>query len=149
MTYSRNGSVLKEGELMKRENLANTLEMISNEGPDIFYKGKLAKTIVRNLKKAGAIINLKDFNNYNAIIRKPLEGFYRGRKVITAGIPARYNFITIIIISGAIALEILGILEHFNMNENTFDNTHILIEAFKHGYSSRSLLGDPIYPVSV
>lgn len=56
----------------------------------MFYHGQLAKTMVKNLRKAGAIISLKDLGSYNVVIRKPLEGFYRDRKVITAGIPARY-----------------------------------------------------------
>ena len=74
---------------MKRENLASTLELISEHGADIFYHGQLAKTIVNNLKKIGAIITLKDMGEYNVVIREPLEGWYRDRKIITVGIPAR------------------------------------------------------------
>ncbi|KAM0684366.1 hypothetical protein MDAP_000134 [Mitosporidium daphniae] len=135
-TYTRNGSVYSEGEILKRGNLASTLELIAEQGADVFYHGQLAKTMVKNLRKAGAIISLKDLGSYNVVIRKPLEGFYRDRKVITAGIPA----------SGSIVLQVLGILERFKLNRNTVENIHILVEALKHGYASRSLLGDPVPP---
>ena len=51
--------------------------------------------------------------------------------------------------SGSIVLQILGILERFHLNRRTLENIHILVEALKHGYASRSLLGDPIPPFKV
>lgn len=51
--------------------------------------------------------------------------------------------------SGSIVLQVLGILERFKLNRNTVENIHILVEALKHGYASRSLLGDPVPPFKV
>jgi len=35
--YKPNGTLLVEGDLLKRENLADTLELIATEGADAFY----------------------------------------------------------------------------------------------------------------
>lgn len=36
--YAPNGTLAREGDLIRRPALATTLETIANEGPDAFYK---------------------------------------------------------------------------------------------------------------
>lgn len=43
----------KEGEIIFRPKLANTLETIANNGAEVFYNGSLAKDIVSDIREAG------------------------------------------------------------------------------------------------
>ncbi|XP_064424137.1 glutathione hydrolase 1 proenzyme-like isoform X2 [Latimeria chalumnae] len=46
------GEILKKGEMIRFTKLARTLEIIANEGPDAFYTGSLATSIVKDIKDA-------------------------------------------------------------------------------------------------
>ena len=49
---------------MKRPKLAATLRIIANNGPDAFYTGELADTIVREIQNRSGIITKADLANY-------------------------------------------------------------------------------------
>ena len=51
-------------------NLGKTLELIANEGPDIFYRGEIAHSISRAV---GENLTLKDLNDYSSQWIKPLR----------------------------------------------------------------------------
>uniref|UniRef100_A0A3P9ATC9 Gamma-glutamyltransferase 5a n=1 Tax=Maylandia zebra TaxID=106582 RepID=A0A3P9ATC9_9CICH len=51
----KNGNLLKTGDTVKFEKLADTLEMIANEGPDVFYNGTIAKNLISDIQDAGII----------------------------------------------------------------------------------------------
>lgn len=70
------------GETLKQPDLAWTLEQIRDKGADGFYKGEVAKRLVDDLQAHGGIITLKDLANYDAKIRTPLRGTYRGYDLI-------------------------------------------------------------------
>ena len=54
----------QEGELYKRQNLANTLERIGRNGLEEFYTGNTAKTLIDELQKRNSILTLEDLQNY-------------------------------------------------------------------------------------
>ena len=54
----------KKGDLLKQEELAQTLERIRDNGQDGFYKGKTAQLFVDYVKELGGIISLKDLEKY-------------------------------------------------------------------------------------
>lgn len=54
----------KEGEKLKRERLADTLDTIAREGADAIYNGSLTKVLVDDMRKYGSIITEQDFHNY-------------------------------------------------------------------------------------
>ena len=76
-TYAPNGTTLKKGDTCYRPNLADTLELIANEGVEAFYSGKLAQGIVDTTSKTGGIMTLDDLAGYEAIIRQPVNITYR------------------------------------------------------------------------
>ncbi|KAF9980045.1 hypothetical protein BGZ65_005626 [Modicella reniformis] len=134
--FAPNGSALKEGEWIKREALANTLEAISKEGSKAFYEGRIAKLIVDYVNKNGGEMTMTDMKNYKPLIKEPLVGYYLGRKIYTTPAPT----------SGPALLSILNILERYNVGKSSDgDNVevHRLVEAMKHGYAQRTELGDP------
>lgn len=50
-----NGNLVKTGDIVKFEKLANTLEMIANHGADAFYTGRIAENLVRDIQEAGIV----------------------------------------------------------------------------------------------
>ncbi|CAG8502504.1 8218_t:CDS:10 [Paraglomus occultum] len=133
--YMPNGTLLVEGDLLKRENLADTLELIATEGADVFYNGSIANALVDKIQQEGGILTLEDFASYNPIVREPVVGYYHGRKISTAPAPA----------SGPALINILNILEGYELKVDgpTQVNVHRIVEALKYGFARRTELGDP------
>lgn len=52
-----NGNLLKTGDIVKFEKLADTLEMIANHGADAFYTGRIAEDLIRDIQEAGIVIS--------------------------------------------------------------------------------------------
>lgn len=62
-----------EGDIIKREKLARTLEIIADQGADAFYNGSLSNHIVQEIQEQGGIITEKDLSNYQVDIREALN----------------------------------------------------------------------------
>ncbi|EOV8254329.1 gamma-glutamyltransferase [Escherichia coli] len=119
-------------------NLAKSLEMIAENGPDEFYKGTIAEQIAQEMQKNGGLITKEDLAAYKAVERTPISGEYRGYQVYSMPPPS----------SGGIHIvQILNILENFDMKKYGFgsaDAMQIMAEAEKYAYADRSeYLGDP------
>ncbi|KAL1917076.1 uncharacterized protein VTP21DRAFT_5274 [Calcarisporiella thermophila] len=136
-TFAPNGTLLAEGDLLLRPNLANTLETIANEGADAFYTGKIADHLIERIQSTGGVLTREDFAAYRAIIREPISTYYHGRKIITGPAPT----------SGPVLIAVLNILERYNLKVGGLNevNLHRIVEAFKHGFAARTELGDPEY----
>ena len=105
--FLRDGKFYETGETFRQPELASTLDRLIKSGPNEFYQGRTAELIAESMKKYGWI-TMEDLKNYRAIEREPLKGMYRGHEIITMPPPS----------SGGIALiEMLNILEHFNLKE--------------------------------
>ena len=50
-----NGNLLKPGDIVKFEKLADTLEMIADQGADVFYTGRIAEDLIRDVQEAGIV----------------------------------------------------------------------------------------------
>lgn len=133
--YFPNGSPVKKGEIVKRPNLANTLETIANEGANAFYEGQIASQLVEKIQSTGGIVTLEDFKSYQPVIRDTVSTYYNGRKVTTCSEPT----------SGPMLLSVLNLIERFQMKVDglTGLNMHRLVEAFKFGFAFRTEFGDP------
>jgi gamma-glutamyltranspeptidase len=53
-----------EGDLHKRESLANTLKVLAEEGSDAFYKGRLGQQIIEELRQLGSNMTMQDLSEY-------------------------------------------------------------------------------------
>lgn len=51
-------NILKENDIIRFPRLADTYQRIAEEGPDVFYDGPIARTIVRDVQAAGALSRL-------------------------------------------------------------------------------------------
>src|SRR5882724_6010029 len=131
------GSDYKPGDLLVQDDLANSLKQISQDGPDAFYKGQIGKLIAAEMARSGGLITEEDLAGYQAMMRKPVEGTYRGYDVFSMPPPSS---------GGAHVIQILNILEGFPIGELGFgsaETMHLMAEAMKRAYADRSeYLGD-------
>lgn len=121
---SEDGVALREGQWIKREALADTLEKVGEEGADAFYTGAIAQRIVDHVQKHGGIMTMDDMKGYKPLVKKPVVGYYQGRKVYTSPAPT----------SGPALISILNILERYNMGKSKQDinvETQRFVEAMK------------------
>ena len=82
--------------------LARTLRAIGRD-PEAFYRGALADRIAAAARADGGVLAAADLAAYRVRERAPLEGRYRGRRVVTMPLPSA---------GGAIVIALLQALEH-------------------------------------
>ena len=136
--YTRDGVPLSVGHRFVQPEYADALERIGADGPEVFYRGKLADRIDRDMRAHGGLLRRSDLEQYRPILHDtPLSGLYRGHRVDS--VPASCG--------GPTALEILHILDRFDlaaMGLGTPEYLHTLIEAVKLAAVDRfTYLGDP------
>lgn len=136
--YKADGKPYQKGERLVQKNLAHSLQLIAQQGPDAFYKGKIADEIAGEMAQHGGLIDKPDLAAYRAVERKPVSGTYRGYEVFSMPPPS----------SGGIHIvQILNILENFDLAKFGFgsaDAMQVMAEAEKYAYADRSeYLGDP------
>jgi len=132
-----NGKAPKKGELWRNPNLANTLEKISREGRNGFYKGTTAKTIADYIQAQGGFLSVEDLASHRGEWVQPISTNYRGVDVWE--LPPNGQ--------GLAALQILNILEAYNFSKIAFgspEHVHLFTEAKKIAFADRAALyADP------
>jgi gamma-glutamyltranspeptidase/glutathione hydrolase len=126
------------GDRLVLGDLGKTLRAIATGGADAFYKGWIADRIAEDMKANGGLITKEDLAAYQAKVRTPIRGTYRGFEIVSMPPPS----------SGGIALvEMLNILEPMNLKEKgllTAPALHAQAEAMRRAYLDRArFLGDP------
>lgn len=135
--FAPNGTLLNEGDTIRNVNLSRTLASIAEHGPDVFYNGPIAKSLVSKIQATGGIMIEEDFANYKVKVAKALQGTYLNQKVYTSHPPA----------SGPVLLNMLNILEHYPLIQEGLTplNFHRMVESLKFGFASRTRIGDPAF----
>jgi gamma-glutamyltranspeptidase/glutathione hydrolase len=135
--YLVQGRAPAAGTLLKLPDLARTLQLISDSGPDVFYRGQIADLIVAEMERGKGLITHEDLRRYRAHWRDPIVLRYRGRTIISMP-PAS---------SGGVTMgEILNIMEGYDTLGafGTADHVHVLTEAMRRAFMDRNRwLGDP------
>jgi len=134
------GTSLREGDTLVQADLAATLSAIATLGGRGFYEGPVAEKLAAAIRDAGGIMTTEDLKSYQAVIRAPVRGSYRGYDILAMPQPSS---------GGVVLLETLNILEGFPMREmkqGSAPSFHVMIEAMKRGYADRArYLGDPAF----
>lgn len=141
-TYTRDNELIKEGDMVIRENYAKTLKIIMDD-PESFYGGELGDAIVKAVRDKGGVINKEDMVKYRVVHRKVLEGKYHDYKVYTTTLPT----------SGPLIIQALNILEKYDLRKletesiksRKFRHFHLLVEIFKFVMARRGELSDPAF----
>jgi len=129
--FAPNGEPLPEGALLVQPDLAKTFKLIKDYGPDIFYKGDIAKAIVEAVQSRGGTMTLEDLTNYEVKFREPIRGTYRGYEIVSMPPPSS---------GGLTLLQMLKILEAYDiraLGHNTTQTLHLMIEAMRIAYADR------------
>lgn len=123
------------GATLKFEALANTIELLGQNGLRSFYDGDLAFEHGKWLGENGSPIRREDFQSYRAAIVEPLSVKLRQSKVFNLPPPTQ----------GISSLMILGLFDRLAAEEEGgFDHIHGLVEATKRAFLLRNRhLGDP------
>ena len=126
------------GDTWVQADLANTLQLIRDNGREGFYGGQVADQIEAEMAAGGGIISKEDLKNYQSQWREPLVGNYKEYKVITMPPTS----------SGGIALlQLLNSVEEYPLKRwgfNSDSTVQIMVEAERRVYADRAThLGDP------
>ncbi|MAD91235.1 MAG: gamma-glutamyltransferase [Gammaproteobacteria bacterium] len=136
--YKADGVAYEAGELFVQKDLANSLQLIADQGPDAFYKGEIADLIIAEMERGGGLIDAVSLSKYEPLFRNVVEGTYRDFKVISMPPPSS---------GGVHVLQMLNMLESFPISElgsGSADNVHLLAEVARSAFADRSKhLGDP------
>jgi gamma-glutamyltranspeptidase/glutathione hydrolase len=132
-----NGKAPKPGAKLKMPQLAASLRSIAKGGADEFYRGDLARRIVRGSDELGGLITEEDLATYEPHWQDPISIDYRGYRIHT---PPPNS-------SGFQILQTLKTMEGFSGDDLAFqhpDTLHLFIEAVKLAVTDRiKYAGDP------
>jgi gamma-glutamyltranspeptidase/glutathione hydrolase len=136
--FFQNGEPVKAGDTLRQKDLAWSLDQISRHGADAFYRGQIAKRIVQAMKANDGLLTASDFEFYNAVMREPVRGTYRGVEIVSMPPPSS---------GGVHLIQMLNILEAYDlrkMGPQSAAGLHVMIEAMRRAFADRSQhLGDP------
>ena len=131
-------SLWKEGDILKQQQLAETLKRIRDKGRDGFYSGLTARYIVNEMQRGNGIISEDDLAGYQAQFRTPVQSDYRGHRIISVPPPSS---------GGIILFQLLGMVEKSDLNKmgyHTANTIHLITEAERRAFADRAVyLGDP------
>lgn len=134
--FMPDGEAPPVGALIRRTDLADTLEILSVEGAAGFYTGARAELLVKGVRNAGGIWSMEDLAAYRVVEREPIRFRYGQVDVTTAPPPS----------AGGVALaQVFNMLGHRSFAElEDPARTHLLVEAIRRAYRDRAeYLGDP------
>ena len=136
--FQRDGQFFQEGDVFRQPELAQSLRLIAERGPEAFYQGRIAQLIVADMKANGGLITKDDLRDYTATIREPIRGTYRGYEIVSMGPPSS---------GGIVLLEMLNMLEQFPLSQLGFNSSemiHLKVEVMRRAFADRAeFLGDP------
>lgn len=104
---------------------------------DAFYKGDVARRMVKALQDLGGLYTYEDFAEYTAPLEEPISTTYRGLEIFTNRTWTQ----------GITLLQALNILEGFDLGalgHNSAQAIHLQVEALKLAFADREkYVGDP------
>lgn len=135
--FKPDGGFYEPGDILRQPDLAASLKLIAEQGPDALYRGPIGEKIVAAVNAAGGAMSMEDLGAYEAKIREPITGTYRGHEIVSMPPPSS---------GGAHIVQILNILEGFPIGwtgANSAETIHLMAEAMRLAYADRSeYLGD-------
>ena len=133
--FLRNGNLYEPGAVFRQPDLARTLAAITKRGPQAFYSGAPARALVATMRKYNGLITREDLEHYQAKLRPPLVGHFRGFDILTTPPPSA---------GGTMLVEMLNVLEPIDLGTaNSYSSIHLIAETMRRAYADRATyLGD-------
>src|SRR6266849_38553 len=135
--FLSNGEIPPPGTRFVQADLARTLQLIADSGPQVFYQGGIAELIVREMARGGGLITRDDLARYQTKWRDPIGITYRGHTIYTMPPPSG---------GGVTLAEILNVMEGYAPLPpfGSARLMHLQTEAMRRAYADRNaFLGDP------
>jgi gamma-glutamyltranspeptidase/glutathione hydrolase len=139
--YRADGQPMPVGTIIRNPALASLLETIASRGPEHFYTGAAAETLVQTVRRAErnpSPMTRDDLATYRAVEREPLCGTYRGFRICGMGPPSS---------GGTTVFAILKQLERFDLRSLGSQSPaawHLIAESMRLAYADReAYLADP------
>ena len=129
--FTFNGRAPEEGEIWRKEALANTLELLVSGGRDVFYEGEIARNIDRYMKENNGFLSYDDLRSHRGNWVEPVSTNYRGYDVWQ--LPPNGQ--------GIAVLQILNLMELYDlskMNPESAEYVHLFTEVKKLVYEDRA-----------
>ncbi len=134
------GQPLSAGDRLVQKDLAHTLYGIAADGPDGFYTGDVADSIVACMEKYGGLITHEDLESYRPVWREPVHFTFDSLDIYSMAPPSS---------GGVIMGQILKLLEPYDFSRYTPNSPkyiHLFSEASRLAFADRSEhLGDPAF----
>ncbi|WP_416900059.1 MAG: gamma-glutamyltransferase [Minwuia sp.] len=135
--FRADGTVKRVGDHVANPDLARTLRMIAEQGPQVFYEGEIAERIAEDFAAHGGLLSYGDLKSYRTTRRDPIDFTYRDYRLTTNHPPG----------GGIMVNEMMNILENFDLariGHNTVEYIRIVSEAMKIATSDKdNHVGDP------
>jgi gamma-glutamyltranspeptidase/glutathione hydrolase len=135
------GGPWQAGDRMVQPDLARTLQLLADLGPEAFYRGPIADALLKEMAHGGGLITAEDLANYHAIERKPLTTRYHGRYDVYVPPPPSSG--------GVCLLEELNMLEALDLTASgrwSPKTLHLMAEVMRRAqYDRARYLGDPAF----
>jgi gamma-glutamyltranspeptidase/glutathione hydrolase len=129
---------LAAADVLRQPDLARSLRLIAQDGPDAFYRGAIAQAIDAEMRRTGGFLRASDLAGYAPRVVEPLTTTYRGLELAFS--PGATG--------GPTAAEMLHILAEFppaRLGYDTPGGLHLRAEAVRYGFLDRLRhLGDPL-----
>jgi gamma-glutamyltranspeptidase/glutathione hydrolase len=126
----------RPGEMFVQPDLARTFTDLAAEGPDLFYRGRVARVIAERLEREG-FLTPDDLAAHRGEWGEPISTTYRGYTVYETPPPTQ----------GLTALMALNMLEGFPLARRALhsaEHLHLMLEIVKLAYADRDRwIGDP------
>ncbi|KAM8885765.1 gamma-glutamyltransferase 5a isoform 1-T1 [Spinachia spinachia] len=135
----KNGNIMKTGDIVKFEKLADTLKIIADQGAEAFYSGSIAEDLIRDIQEAGGTLTAQDLVSYRITVTDawvvPLGEYQMYIPPPPTG--------------GVILSFILRLMKEYNLDSMSLNGKeknllyHRLVEAFKFSNGLKKYIRDP------
>jgi gamma-glutamyltranspeptidase / glutathione hydrolase len=116
------------GRLLRQPGLARTIDMLSTDGPDAYYRGQIGQAIADHVRSLGGVLSEEDLAEHRGEWVQPISAGYRGLEILE--LPPNTQGVTV--------LEALRLVEASGgLPPDGPDRHHLLIEAVKLALADR------------
>ncbi|KAL6456220.1 hypothetical protein MHYP_G00347620 [Metynnis hypsauchen] len=134
------GNMLKEGDKVKYEKLADTLEKIAERGAEEFYTGETARDLISDIQEAGGSLTLEDLRSAQVSELEPWNVSLGDYTMYFPPPPSGAPLVSFL----------LNVMEGYNLNPASLQKKeervltyHRCVEAFKFAKGRKKFMTDP------
>ena len=81
-------SYIKQGDILKNDELADFIVQLASDGGEEFYRGEIARSISNEMEEQGGLLTAEDMASYRVFERAPLRVNYKGADFYTSPPPS-------------------------------------------------------------